>query len=596
MRGQEAIVTPVNKDPPSSAARRYRESLLREPDGRRGDEATTTPESLLKLPSASGGSRRRRSPVYEGELEPQGVRGQEARVQESGSSRSKGIPGMRTFSPNEQAQSDGALRFFSDEETSPSMRRRDTPLKVSAEHQEHNDAVRQSYLDLLPVTETSIPEEEEDTQSSESSDDSQPMMRGFASPGDVQPVMRGFESPKGDEIMGQLRSPESARNPRRLREPMSYGSQALPPQQAESSSRQPSMRSSIDSVPTPISGRSSDYSSSADSGRKPSMRSSIDSSKKSAQSRTVDMASESTEDLRQMMPDLIPNSGPSGSRRGIIRETSSTEISVVSLDNLVSQQRRSTPVNIDDGEYVDAAHDVEGMNAAAVEHVDNGEYDKALAAFEQVLEAYREMYGESHPLVASTYHNLGMVHSKRAALLLDGTFHQSHCRQQSLECFQAAARTGRDSLGRNHPNVAVSLVRIGFLLLQARQYQNAFVTFKEALRIRVEHYGTDVPNSLIANLYNNLGVCKMHLGQYKEGSSLLATALDIQRKVLRRKRQEEQISRGELRNCLLEVADTLCNLGGLYLEWIRHQGPDLRHSEQAEAAFAEALEVSKLGT
>jgi tetratricopeptide (TPR) repeat protein len=140
--------------------------------------------------------------------------------------------------------------------------------------------------------------------------------------------------------------------------------------------------------------------------------------------------------------------------------------------------------------------------------------------------------------------------------------------------------------------VAVSLVRIGFLLLQARQYQNAFVTFKEALRIRLAHYGRESPHSLVANLYNNLGVCKMHMGEYKEGSSFLKTALEIQRKVLRIKRQEVNVSRNDLRNCLLEIADTLCNLGGLYLEWIRQQGPDPRNATEAESAFSEALEVS----
>jgi tetratricopeptide (TPR) repeat protein len=107
------------------------------------------------------------------------------------------------------------------------------------------------------------------------------------------------------------------------------------------------------------------------------------------------------------------------------------------------------------------------------------------------------------------------------------------------------------------------------------------------------HYGTK-PTSLVANLYNNLGVCKMHMGQYNEGSSHLKTALDIQRKVLRAKRQEKDVTRGELRDCLLEVGDTLCNLGGIYLEWIRQQGPDAGHAAEAEAYFAEALEVSHM--
>jgi len=42
---------------------------------------------------------------------------------------------------------------------------------------------------------------------------------------------------------------------------------------------------------------------------------------------------------------------------------------------------------------------------------------------------------------------------------------------------------------------------------------------------------------------------------------------------------------------LLELADTLFNIGGLCLEWIRRQGPDARRAVDAENAFAEALEV-----
>ena len=37
----------------------------------------------------------------------------------------------------------------------------------------------------------------------------------------------------------------------------------------------------------------------------------------------------------------------------------------------------------------------------------------------------------------------------------------------------------------------------------------------------------------------------------------------------------------------MELADTLFNIGGLALEWIRRQGPDTRHAEDAEAAAAD---------
>lgn len=245
--------------------------------------------------------------------------------------------------------------------------------------------------------------------------------------------------------------------------------------------------------------------------------------------------------------------------------------------------RQSAPVSVDDSSFEDPLHHVQGIHAMAMEHVMRGEYDMALQAFSQVLSVYLEKYGRAHPMTASAYHNLGTVHSKRAGLLLENTLHQRHCREQALLCFQAAARSARDApqLGPSHPNVAVSLVRIGFLLLQSQQYENAVITFKEALRIRTDHYGPT--HALVANLYNNLGVCHMHMQDFVVGRKYLQQALDIQKDLLGQ--DEYSVT------AMLELADTLCNIGGLCLEWIRQQGPDARHALDGEAACLEALEV-----
>jgi tetratricopeptide (TPR) repeat protein len=265
------------------------------------------------------------------------------------------------------------------------------------------------------------------------------------------------------------------------------------------------------------------------------------------------------------------------------RKDESVSHASMSSDQEFKVPRQSAPVNVDDSQFEDPNSNVQGIHAMAMEHVVRGEYDMALQAFSQVLTVYIEKHGRGHPLTASAYHNLGTVHSKRAGLLLDHTLHQRHCREQALLCFQAAARSARDSpqLGTSHPNVAVSLVRIGFLLLQSRQYQNAVVTFQEALRIRQQHYGPT--HALVANLYNNLGVCHMHLQEFVVGRRYLQQALDIQKDLL----GNDQFST----TSLLELADTLCNIGGLCLEWIRQQGPDARHALDAESAFLEALEV-----
>lgn len=181
--------------------------------------------------------------------------------------------------------------------------------------------------------------------------------------------------------------------------------------------------------------------------------------------------------------------------------------------------RKSAPVNVDDSSFADPTANVQGIHATAMEHVLRGEYDVALEAFQQVLQVYLMKHGKGHALTASAYHNLGTVHSKRAALQTGEE--QQYSKEQALLCFQAAARSARDApdLGPTHPNVAVSLVRIGFLLLQTQQYKNAGVTFMEALRIRKAHYGHN--HSLVANLYNNLGVCHMHSHEFQKGRELL---------------------------------------------------------------------------
>ena len=458
-----------------------------------------------------------------------------------------GAPTLRSFSEG-GARKTSSLRLVSPkEQAAPAGRRSHRPEINSPESDEdsiEDEDTRSPRLALLPVSETSIPEgvEEASTDADESSGDKQLAMRSFV--------------PEKSKV-------ESVND---------YSPQVVRDFPHSNDIRKPMHRSKSHSVSPPT----------------PRMRKVPDDMPKRSSSvqQLVSKSQSSDADLREMMPDLMPTPQSSvASTRG--RSNMGRSHNGMHSRTLLSPSNDSNEAN-----FINSLENIEKMNGDSVELVEHGEYDLALAGFEQVLVAYKEIYGEAHPLVASTYHNLGMVHSKRAALLLDGTFHQNHCRQQSLECFQAAARTGRDSLGPNHPNVAVSLVRIGFLLLQARQYQNAFVTFKEALRIRLAHYGKETPHSLVANLYNNLGVCEMHMGQYKEGSSLLKTALDIQRKVLRIKRQEQTVLRSELRNCLLEIADTLCNLGGLHLEWIRQRGPDPRNAAEAEAAFSEALEVS----
>lgn len=269
--------------------------------------------------------------------------------------------------------------------------------------------------------------------------------------------------------------------------------------------------------------------------------------------------------------------------------TSSTEnLNHIMEDILQDFQPTTRPNNNNSNFETGNIVDVYKLSKKAQSYVQRGEYDLALISFERVMTMYRKVYGKIHPLVACTYHNLGIVHSHRADLSSQDTSEQNLSRQQALKCFQSAARIARDTLGENHPNVAASLVKTGFLLLHSGRYKAARTTFEEALRIRLNYFEND-PNLPIANLYNNMGICELHLQNFPNSNKYLNKALEIQRHILYEERS--QSTEEQLRSRLLEIADTLSNLGGLGMELISKEGPEENIVSMAEAQFEESNKI-----
>lgn len=316
-----------------------------------------------------------------------------------------------------------------------------------------------------------------------------------------------------------------------------------------------------------------------------------------------DDSTQSDEELRQMQADLMPSFSTEqkedeeedvhkdrpreeGSRSQGLSPAAAAAAEAAAA-TLQPGTKPPTPSQPQSQRQADPQKQIDRYNTQAVDAVQQGSYNDAVELFGKVLLLQKSLHGDKHTTVASAYHNLGTVQAKRATVLTEDAVAQQLCRTAALEAFQAAARTARDSLGSTHPNVAVSLVRIGFLLLHSKQYSNALITFAEALRIRIAAFGRD--HALTANLYNNLGVCHMHMEEFEQGRRALHTGLGIQRKLC-----AESDARAKTNGTVpwLELADTLFNIGGLCLEWIRKQGPDLRRAEESEDSFSEAYEVS----
>lgn len=100
----------------------------------------------------------------------------------------------------------------------------------------------------------------------------------------------------------------------------------------------------------------------------------------------------------------------------------------------------------------------DALNCLAVDHIANGDFDNALSIYEHILQIQQERFGEIHPSIAGTYHNLGIVHAKRACTTTNDSADSQHHRARALSCFQSAARVARDSLGPSHPNVAGAFI------------------------------------------------------------------------------------------------------------------------------------------
>ena len=231
----------------------------------------------------------------------------------------------------------------------------------------------------------------------------------------------------------------------------------------------------------------------------------------------------------------------------------------------------------------------------ALNCIQKGEYDRALDAFGRVLDSHTARYGEIHPFVASTMHNMGAVHSKNAKSQTDPRDVEKS-NKEALRCFQNAARIGRDALGSDHPNVAVSLVRLGFTLLDMEQFENALVTFTEALRVRVASLGPN--HALCSKIHNNIGVACLQMKRFADAGDAFHSALKIQRNVLSRLSvdcNKGQVRQDFLHRAKLELADTLCNIASLNLNWAKTEqlatNTEASLVDESISAFGEALNI-----
>jgi len=147
-----------------------------------------------------------------------------------------------------------------------------------------------------------------------------------------------------------------------------------------------------------------------------------------------------------------------------------------------------------------------------------GEYEQAIAVYEQVLARSLETYGEDHPLVAVGRNNLGTVWDARGEY------------QKAIGYYEQALASDIKTYGDQHPEVAVDRNNLGMAWYELGEYKNAIVYLEQALASDINTYGAD--HLQVATYHNNLAGAWYRLGDYKKSRDHLEQALKIFENVL----------------------------------------------------------------
>ena len=112
------------------------------------------------------------------------------------------------------------------------------------------------------------------------------------------------------------------------------------------------------------------------------------------------------------------------------------------------------------------------------------EFDAALAAHRRALQLRKELWGASHPDVASSLVNIANVHVQRAQL------------DEADRLYGEAQELMQRALGRSHPNVVILLENRATVAARAGRVEEALSLVERALAARRNRLGADHPETL----------------------------------------------------------------------------------------------------
>lgn len=153
------------------------------------------------------------------------------------------------------------------------------------------------------------------------------------------------------------------------------------------------------------------------------------------------------------------------------------------------------------------------------------------------------------------------------------------------------------TMGSSHPTVALSMIQIGFLALQAGSPRNAITAFRNAVDIQIACLGPSHP--LVAKLHTNLAAAQRVIGNLREAKVEFGRALRIQRAVVESLEQNNRYlkpdnvaERKNSREARVALASTLSSVGAMMARCSSQGDEFYDELSEAIAMLIEAFSVS----
>ena len=144
----------------------------------------------------------------------------------------------------------------------------------------------------------------------------------------------------------------------------------------------------------------------------------------------------------------------------------------------------------------------------ADDYISLGNHEKAQECFDKALAIERKVVGEQHPKIGVVYNDIGFMYTVRGR-----AYNNNEAYQTALDYFRKSSQIFAMVYGMHHPNYAMELCNIGFVLTAIGKYGEALPYYEEGLSIYEDFYSLDHEDYKIAK--ESIDYIKSKLSQDK---------------------------------------------------------------------------------